>query len=156
MMKKAALKNVVSTALMPAGFVCKGQSWFLVGQHSIVVFNLQKSDFNEKCFLNFGVWLNSLGANRFPAENKCHIQARLTTLFPTEADAIDRACRLDNDETDLAWLSAFLRDKVAPYCRDCLRTDRLREMIENGKFNKALVMTIARDALRTDNSDSDS
>jgi hypothetical protein len=54
----------------------------------------------------------------FPAENKCHIQVRLTSLFPGDAEMIDRACRGDARDDDLAPFVEFLRTKVAPFCED--------------------------------------
>ena len=147
MTMKAALKKAVSEALVSGGFVPKGQSWYLKGTDSIVVLNLQKADHDEKMFVNFGVWIRKLGSDEFPAENKCHIQSRLTALFPEAADLIDRTCRLDDPHVDVRPLVELLRSEVAAFCNECLSADELRSKIEHGEFRRALVMKSAKDAL---------
>lgn len=92
MIDKTNFKKAVGSVLKSVGFENKGQSWYLDGDDSIVVLNLQKSDFDEKYYVNLGVWLKSLGGVAFPSENKCHIQARLTSLFPAQTEIIDQAC----------------------------------------------------------------
>lgn len=147
MMEKTTFKKTIGGVLKAARFANKGQSWFLDGDESIVVLNLQKSDFDDKYYVNLGIWLKSLGAVAFPAENKCHIQVRLTSLFPGDAEMIDRACRGDASNEDLASFVEFLRMQVAPFCEDCLHSGALWSKIEGGEFKKALIMKIAKDAL---------
>lgn len=140
-------KKTIGGVLKAARFANKGQSWFLDGDDSIVVLNLQKSDFDDKYYVNLGIWLKSFGAVAFPAENKCHIQVRLTSLFPGDAEMMERACRGDASDEDLAPFVEFLRMKVAPFCEDCLCTGALWSKIEGGEFKKALIMKVAKDYL---------
>ncbi|WAC71441.1 DUF4304 domain-containing protein [Roseateles sp. SL47] len=147
MMDKTNFKKGLGCVLKSAGFASKSGSWYLSGRDSIVVLNLQKSDFDEKFYLNFGVWLKSLGAVEFPAENKCHIQARLTSLFPGHAEAIDRACMAGGSKEDSATFAEFLESEFVPFCNDCLRIEGLRSKLEADVFKRALIMKTAKDAL---------
>jgi hypothetical protein len=147
MMDKANFKKAVGNVLKSAGFTGKSGSWYLSSDESTVVLNLQKSDFDEKFYVNFGVWLQNLGAVDFPSENKCHIQARLTSLFPDNAEAVDRACKVGGSTEDFATFAEFLEKEVVPFCNDCLRAEGLRSKLEAGVFKKALIMKSAKDAL---------
>jgi hypothetical protein len=147
MMVKVDFKKAFGDAMKVVGFARKGQSWFKNGGDSTVVLNLQKSDFDDKYYVNFGVWLKALGDVAFPSENKCHIQARLTSLFPEHSEMIDRACKLASGANEVAELMAFLTEEFAPFCDDCLRIDGLQARFSNGKFKKALIMKPARDLL---------
>ncbi|QTN28808.1 DUF4304 domain-containing protein [Rhodoferax sp. AJA081-3] len=147
MMEKTTFKKAIGGVLKAARFANNGQSWFLDGDDSIVVLNLQKSDFDDKYYVNLGIWLKSLGAVAFPAENKCHIQVRLTSLFPGDAEMIEGACSGNASDEDLRTFVEFLRVKVAPFCADCVHTGALWSKIEGGEFKKALIMKIAKDCL---------
>lgn len=147
MMEKANFKKALGGVLKSGGFTNKGQSWYLDGRDSIVVLNLQKSDFDEKYYVNLGVWLKSLDAVPFPSENKCHIQARLTALFPEHAEIIDLACRIGSSSDEFAKFAEFLQVIAMPFCHGCLRAEDLRSKIEAGDFKRALVMKIVKDAL---------
>src|SRR4051812_9181185 len=109
MMDKQSFKKAVGSALTDAGFKSKCQSWYLDGRDAIVVLGLQKSDFDEKYYFNFGAWLKTLGSAEYPPDNRCHIQARLTALFPGQAEMIDQACRVDSGSEDLVQLTELLR-----------------------------------------------
>lgn len=147
MMDKANFKKGIDSVLKSAGFVGKSGSWFLGGGDATVVLNLQKSDFDEKYYVNFGVWLKSFGSVAFPSENKCHIQARLTSLFPDHAEVIDRASKMGSSTEDFMAFAELLEKVVVPFCNDCLRIEDLRSKLEAGVFKKALVMKAAKDAL---------
>jgi hypothetical protein len=56
-----------------------------------VAVGLQKSDHEEKYYINFGVWVKRLGAATFPKEHQCRIQSRLTSLFTDDQMRIDEA-----------------------------------------------------------------
>lgn len=148
MTQKTDFKKAFGNALKAMRFLKKGQSWFLEGKDSVVVLNLQKSDFDTKYFVNLGIWLKSLGAADFPSENRCHIQARLTSLFPERAEMIDGACDMSAEGRDLTSFLDFLEGQVVPLCVDCLHIENLRSRLERGDFKRALVMKAAKDVLK--------
>jgi hypothetical protein len=147
MMEKASFKKGFGGVLKTAGFLSKGQSWFKDGRDSIVVLNLQKSDFDEKYYVNFGVWLKSLGMTTFPSDTKCHIQGRLTSLFPAQSVMIDRGCMLTSGAEAFATLLEFMAEKVVPFCEDCLKIESLQAKVVRGEFKKALIMKSAKEVL---------
>ena len=147
MIEKDQFKKAFSAALKAVKFTHKGQSWFRDGRDSIVVLNLQKSDFDEKYYVNFGAWLKALGTESFPSESKCHIQARLTSLFPDQSVMIELSCKLPSSVNEFAKFIEFITQEAAPFCEDCLRIEGLREKLACGRFRKAFMMKSARDIL---------
>lgn len=139
MIDKNRFKKTFGKQLSNAGFSRKGSSWFLDGPDAILVLNLQKSDFDEKFYINLGIWLKALGEAEYPRENACHVQVRLTSVLPQDAELIERGCRLDA-ENDAAFnqLVELLVSKVIPFCTDCFQIDVLRAKVARGEFRKAL------------------
>ena len=149
MIEKTRFKRALAAVLKEAGFTMKGQSFFLDGQDTIVVLNLQKSDFDEQYYVNVGIWLKALGSTAFPAENKCHILARLTSLFTSEFNVIERACHLTSaTEEDLVRFVGIAKTIVVPFCASCLHIDGLKERHGSGQFRKALVLKEAKQLLQ--------
>lgn len=144
-MNKAAFKKAFGASL-GSGFVHKGQSWTKESVDAIVLLGLQKSDFEVKYYINFGIWLKCLGVGTF-SDNNSHIQARLTSLFIDHSLIIDKACALISDDDDFAAFIRFMSNDVVPFCDDCLRLDKLRLMFAEGKFRKALIIKLAKDTL---------
>jgi hypothetical protein len=148
MIDKTYFKKNLGRVLVAAGFKNKGQSWYLDGTDSIVVLNLQKSDYDDKYYFNFGVWLKALGAAEFPKENHCHISARVDGIFREEVELFERGGRINTDEHEaFDQLLEFFQKKVIPFCLECLPTVALAKKLEEGQFNSSLVTKIARDLL---------
>lgn len=148
MIDKKEFKQSIGKFFREEGFLGKGQSWYLSGDAAIVVIGAQKSDYDEKYYLNVGVWLKALGANEFPKEHHCHIQSRLESLFPDYMESIETACSLDRGSSEkLVELVGFLRSELVPFCRRCLNVDDLKDLLSSGRFSRGLVMKVARDVL---------
>jgi len=148
MIAKKTFKAALNGALQKAGFFHKGQSWFLEGKDCIVVVGLQKSDYDEKYYINWGLWLKRLGSAAFPKDNHCHIQSRLTSLFPDDVALIEEASLLDTASPEvLERLVGIVQSKLIPLCVDCSTEQQLRELLATGRFKKSLIMKNAKDAL---------
>jgi hypothetical protein len=59
-MNKVILRAFEAT-LNEIGFTKKSGSWYREERDSILVANLQKSDFSDAYFINLGIWLKPLG-----------------------------------------------------------------------------------------------
>jgi hypothetical protein len=130
--------------LRTAGYINKGQSWYLDGVDSIVVFNLQKSDFAEKYYVNIGVWLKQLGDESFPASHRCHISTRLDSLFKDRIELIDRACRVDAENPYLEAFLELVRDEFLPFAAACGSMSWLRRAYREQVFASTLIFKEAR------------
>jgi hypothetical protein len=145
MIDKRSFKKRFSGPLDLAGFVRRGQTWYVTGQDATIAVNLQKYDFAEEYFVNVGIWLRALGDRPFPSCNACHIVIRAERLFPEHREVILTACSLtDSDDQRLAQLSRFTTQELIPFCTSCFAEAFVRSEYNRGRFTQALVVREAR------------
>ena len=58
--------NVFEQSLGQAGFINKGDSWYFNEAETILVANLQKSNFGKQYYVNLAVYVKQFGEERFP------------------------------------------------------------------------------------------
>jgi Domain of unknown function (DUF4304) len=88
----------------------KSGSWYLRGTETIVVLNLQKSQYGLQYYVNVGVWLRALGENEAPKGTDCQIQTRLEGLVPAELEnRLTELLNLDYDLDEVGRQQALLR-----------------------------------------------
>jgi Domain of unknown function (DUF4304) len=58
-------------------------SWYLRSSETVVVLNLQKSNYARRYYVNVAVWLLAAGSADAPKPSRCHIQTRLEGLLPS-------------------------------------------------------------------------
>ena len=144
MTEKLILKKAIGTALNAEGFTRKGNSWFLRGPDAVAVINLQKYEYDELYFINFGIGLRALGSDEFPAENHCHIRARLERLFPQRRDLIIEASTISHDNALVEEFKDFLCTEVSPFCSKCLTIEGLKTLLDSKKIPQLFVTAAAR------------
>jgi hypothetical protein len=148
MITKKQFKQALGAPLQEAGFISRGQSWYLASEKSIVMIGAEKSSYDEKYWLDFGVWLKGIEDNDFPKSNHCHIQDRLDELFPNGSSIFEAGCSLERgSQQSLDELALFLRTEVVPFCIKCLELNELMKFMAQGRFSRSLVMRVARDVL---------
>lgn len=83
-------RNVIQSAFdefgKSSGSAKKSGSWYRRSAETIVVLNLQKSNYATRYYVNVALWLLPLGDVDAPKENKCHVRSRLTGLVPGELE----------------------------------------------------------------------
>jgi hypothetical protein len=96
----------------------KSGSWYVRSPETIVVLNLQKSNYSVSYFVNVAVWLNALGDADAPKENKCPVRTRLNELLPDSLDQrVDKLLDLDypmDDESRRGELGSLLQEHLLP------------------------------------------
>ena len=101
MIEKKVFKKSIATPLENAGYVKKGQSWYLDRPNTIIVLNVQKSDWGNMYFLNFGIWIKALGQETFPEYNFTHINGRVDRIFPENRDLFLMSCDLNKTNGEI-------------------------------------------------------
>lgn len=140
-----AFKKLVNDILVSGGFARKGSIWYLSSTDAIIVIGLQKSDYAKKFYFNFGIWLRRLGEEEYPKHHKCHINGRLSGLFPEAVSLLDEAGTLDGgSDAKLSELFDFLRCEVLPFCHAAQSLSGLRDQLIAGRFSRLLVTLEAK------------
>ena len=118
----------------------KSGSWYLRSSETIVVLNLQKSQYALRYYVNVGVWLLAAGPADAPKPSDCHIQTRLERLGPSALEErLTVLLDLDNPigaEARRDELLALLREHLLPMMSAASTLEWLRSG-EGQRFVKA-------------------
>jgi hypothetical protein len=145
MIDKKTFKKAIATPLERAGFVKKGQSWYLNGQDTIIEFNLQKSDWDDMYYVNISISLKAIGEIDFPPKDQVHLSYRIERLFPNEQELIRDGCFLERGNIkSLTDLTEFIDTKVVPFLQKCTHENYLREVIRTEIFKHGYIRKDAR------------
>lgn len=148
MINKKVFKKAIADPFERVAYVKRGHSWYLDGEDSVIVVNLQKSDFGEEYFMNIGIWIKTLGQALFPKQNQCHLSCRVERLFPEDQEMIWNGLSLDKANLQaLLDLSEFISLKLIPFLNDCTQKHKLTEFMTLGRFKSGLISKEARDYL---------
>lgn len=149
MIDKNIFKKSIATVLKTSGFTKKGRlSWYLQGKDSIVVFNLQKSNWDETYYINIGIWLKVFGDATFPLHNHCHLDHRVESLFPKQRELIITSCSFEKSSIEhLNNLTIFIENQLAPFLKECTNEDKLKELFSQGTLDHGLVTVAAKQYL---------
>jgi hypothetical protein len=139
--EKEDLVNTLHLPLKAAGFKKRSLSWYLYGRDTIVVVNLQRSDWNKDYYINIGIWLKALGDETFPKYYKCPMVWRVEELFPKERELIITGCDLEKSDLDmLNELSAFIKAWLIPFLLDCVDEEKIKNHLIIGTIvNKKIL-----------------
>ncbi len=148
-MEPRAFKKALGRFFEQSGFSHKGQTWFLDGEETVAVVNVQKNQYDTDAFLNLGFWLKALGKAPAlpPAENLCHARIRAESLFPDLSPEISRLLNRDApipDDERIAGLEKVMTQFVIPFMLDGSTAEGLRTHLLNGRFRRGLVHVDAK------------
>ncbi len=115
------LSSVVAPLLKREGFRKTGLTWRLLTTETILVVNLQKSQWSDRFYLNCGVYFRELGAETSPVESRCHMRLRSEQL-PGAPLELSQALSFDDyprmpDRAER--LQALLAQFAIPWLREC-------------------------------------
>lgn len=111
-MEKKELANILSDVLVPIGFKKKGDYWVLNGAEITKMVNLQKSQFSNSFYINYGYILNAIPLGNL----MMHIYNRVASTDKVENLRIDELLNFENnisDEERASDLKRILLEKLA-------------------------------------------
>lgn len=118
MSERNAIQTIFDEFAKAAGCSKKSGSWYLRSPETIVVLNLQKSQYGLQYYVNVALWLRALGEMDAPKENKCQIRTRLTRLVPADLEKrLTALLDLDSDLDEASRheeLLGLLRERLLP------------------------------------------
>ena len=127
-------RNIIQTTYdefgKESGCSKKAGSWYRRSAETIVVLNLQKSQYGLQYYVNVGLWLLGLDQVETPKERHCPIRTRLTRLVPLAIEArlttlLDLQSPID-DALRREELLALLHEHLLPLMEASAALDGLR------------------------------
>jgi hypothetical protein len=137
---KKTLKKAFGEPFERAGYLKKGQSWYLDGKDALIVTNLQKCDWGNSYSMNMGIWIKALGEVSYPQYNHCHMYYGVEVFFPEERELLKLSLDLEKSNAHfLENLGRFLDEKFIPLAWQCTYENNLKEMYSKGMLNNGLI-----------------
>ena len=140
--------NVFEQSRGQAGFIKKGDSWYFNEAETILVANLQKSNFGKQYYVNLAVYVKQFGEERFPKEHKCHIRIRLDAVVTDGTENIFNAedTSVFEEERQNA-VAQLMQSKAIPFLRRLATVEGIRQMVRQGELRKAMVHRLVKERL---------
>jgi len=108
----------------------KAGSWYRRSDETIVVLNLQKSNYGLSYYVNAAIWLLAAGPAQSPKPSQCHIQTRLERLVPAESrDRLEALLNLESpieEEARREELLAQFHQHLLPVVESAVTLNSLR------------------------------
>lgn len=96
-MEKKELTSILSEVLVPIGFKKKGNYWVINGDVITKMVNLQKSNYSNAFYINYGYILNSIPLGNL----MMHVYNRVTSLDLEERNRITFLLNLESNIPDV-------------------------------------------------------
>ena len=106
----AILIEVLNELLLPIGLIKKGNNWMNCGNELTKIVNLQKSNFSNSYYINYGYIINGLELTTTE-----HVSKRLGSSDKREQTIINNLLNLDNDTADVVRansLKIFINNNI--------------------------------------------
>jgi hypothetical protein len=151
-----SIRNIIQTTFdefgKTSGGVKKSGSWYWRSDETVLVVNLQKSQYGLSYYINVALWLLEIGPADAPKPSHCQLQTRLARLVPQSleqrlTELLDLEVPID-DETRHAQLLALLREYLDPVMTAtatlaALRSSEGRQFVQASLVNAAGLRLLA-------------
>lgn len=129
--------------LREAGFKVRTNTWHKQCQDTILVVNLQKSQWGPQYYINLAVWVKQLGDVSTPKEYQCHIRQRATDLPDKRAKTLERALDLEDESMSMeqreACIDELMRESAIPFLESLSTVEGIRSALEAQKLKGCFV-----------------
>jgi len=102
------LEEAVRALLKSRRFKKNGATWRAENPETILVLNIQKSQWGPQFYINCGVYFRKLGDEAAPPSHRCHIQTRLTSIVP-DSPILTKALDFEFEISDQERMDVVLR-----------------------------------------------
>lgn len=139
----ALVRTAMARELRKAGYKVRTNTWHKPCQDTILVVNLQKSQYGDVHYINLGVWVRLLGENEAPKEYQCHIRQRATSLPAGKAKALEQALNFVDlvmgPEEREALISEVMRTEAIPFLESLATLEGIQTAIDAQQLRGGMV-----------------
>ncbi|HYO54715.1 DUF4304 domain-containing protein [Archangium sp.] len=145
------VRTAMARELRKAGYKVRANTWYKPCQDTLLVANLQKSQFGDIYYINLAVWVRLLGENEAPKEYQCHIRQRATSLQAEKAKALEQALNFVdvsmNSEERETLIVEFMRTEAIPFLESLATLEGIQTAVETQRLRGGMVPESLRDLL---------
>jgi len=145
------LKRQLAAALAPtlkgAGYRKRALNWHREWEDTITVFNIQKSQWGDQCYINCAVYLKALGDEKTPPEYRCPVRIRLDDLVPDRNRLnalLDFENRINN-ETRGDEIERLVTSFALPWLEKYAQMEDLKSLVRSDKASHMAIYGTIRE-----------
>jgi hypothetical protein len=143
--------DAVAGSLKPYGFRKNARSWYLENPETILIVNVQKSQFGNQFYLNCSVVFRSISTVEKPKEYHGDIRFRLeSVLLPSEAELCVKLLNLENElfaDEERQAKFAELVERALPLLLRCRTEAGAAEALSCNALPDWMLSKVGRDLL---------
>lgn len=142
-MIKKELESILSEILKPIGFNKKGNYWLANGAELNKIVHLQKSQFSNRYYINYGFIINAIPLNGLTM----HVFNGLGSLESSENSRIKDLLDLDNDisfDNRANELRKIITDKIVGEFKEINTEVELLKQLRNQPHLNDIPLTVKR------------
>lgn len=128
-MKKKELIQLINQLLEPIGFKRKGNFWVINGDEITKIVNLQKSQYNDSFYINYGYIINSIPL----VGMMMHVYNRLHSIDNKERESITFLLNLNNEIPDQDRILQLTNIIEKNMITELIKTNTERDILSNLK-----------------------
>jgi hypothetical protein len=145
------VRTAMAQELRKAGYKVRANTWYKPCRDTILVANLQKSQYGDIHYINLAVWVRLLGENEAPKEYQCHIRQRATSLQTEKAKALEHALNfvdvsMSAEERE-NLIVEFMRTEAIPFLESLATLEGIQTAVETQRLRGGMVPERLRDLL---------
>ena len=154
------IKRSVDRALKSVEFLRKSNTWYRDLEETVLLVEVQKSNFGEQHYINVGVFVKGIPATYMgklpPRENECHIRIRIEGLAPDAEESYRHMLNLEDESVGVTerqqLVERAIADVVLPFLFQCSTRTGIRDAHIRGHLDRALVNKSLRESVFPGNS----
>ncbi|MBL1120185.1 DUF4304 domain-containing protein [Streptomyces sp. 110] len=140
---QSAVVRVIGEAVKPLGFQRRGHSWYRVTSDLYAVINVQKSRWDELCYVNIAFSPASQAEDSWLPESKCQVRFRLNSLKSITPEGLLLLEENSKQEIGEGEFQSSLVEKIgtpiAQFMDDVTRLGDLKDALDSGVTEKVFV-----------------
>lgn len=146
--------DAISSALKTHGFKKKASNWYLHNNETVLLVNLQKSQYGNQFYINGAILVKALLDLEFPQEEKCHIRFRLGTNDTGAPEKraeilLDLENEFISEDDRKVELENLVIDYILPHLNQCSTLSGIAEVINSGRFKGWAVRKNLQDLIQS-------
>jgi hypothetical protein len=147
MMHKDAIQAAVAATARAGGFKGGPRTWRKEVPLGIAVLNLQKSQWGPQYYVNFGLYVRTLGPLAEPRAEQCHYRARAESVDPSQEqrwkELLDLECQIEESQRRRE-IEALLSVAVVPFLTSLGSDEGLRAAHAHGRLTQGVRVELQR------------
>ena len=81
-MDNKEFKGIMQECVFQYGFIYQNKNYYYTNDDLIIVFNCQKSSYENAYYINYGFWIKEIHENKkFPTIEECDIMGRFSSMI---------------------------------------------------------------------------